>query len=560
MLVVPTSRIILLKNPIEIDYMNELTFGSKTAQYNYFHGLTKLECTNATYQRKEGVVRFPTDPTLVGTTYDDLIKYNYCMYQNTAWGNKWFYAYIKNITYENAGMSLIELETDVWQTWCFDTTFKKCFVEREHVNDDTIGLHTLPEGLDTGDFVINECDEFTRMDLVNTYIGVTRPQNGLPGSGNTGYYGQTMNNLYSGLTYFMFQDNVEAGKFIKGYDRTGHGDNIATVFVLPQALYNPSSLDTLTIKYDGDDTAATVETCQGKKVPDLSIPVEIIRKTISRNNTLNGYTPKNNKLFTGEFNYLYVTNNGGTDVKYNYEDFVSTPHFKIDGVITVGGSIKLMPTNYKKYDCWNITGRYSWSEYCYGISCAKYPTCSWNNDAYTNWLTQNATNFLVEDIKFGYSQWNPIPNEDNIQSAAKFNERGGEIAAATIGHYLDRMALKKSYSYVPVQAKGSLNAGDITLAEGAIGFWYYKMSIKYEYAKKIDDFFSMFGYKVNELKIPNITGRTYWNYVKTIGCNIIGDYPQQDLEKIKELFNNGITLWHDPTHFLDYTQNNTIVS
>ena len=56
-----------------------------------------------------------------------------------------------------------------------------------------------------------------------------------------------MNNLYSGLTYFVFQDNYEAGKFIKGYDRTGHGDNIATVFVLPKGLYDPSSLDTPTI-------------------------------------------------------------------------------------------------------------------------------------------------------------------------------------------------------------------------------------------------------------------------------------------------------------------------
>ena len=558
MLIVPTSRIILLKNPIEIDYMNELTFASKQAQYNYFYNLPKIECDNATYQRKDNVVRFPTDPTLEGITYDDLVEYNYCMYQNDKWSDKWFYAFVKSVTFDNPGMSYVEIETDVWQTWMFDITFKKSFIEREHVNDDTFGLHTLPEGLDTGEFIINECDEFTRMDLVNTYIGVTRPQNGLPGSGSTGYYGQTMNNLYSGLTYFIFNDNVEAGKFIKGYDRTGHGDNIATVFVLPQGLYNPT-METLTIKYDGDDTAATVETCQGKKVPDLTIPTEIIRKTIYKNSTLDGYTPKNNKLFTGEFNYLYVTNNGGTDVKYNYEDFVSDPHFKIDGVICVGGSIKLIPTNYKKYDSL-INQRYSWSEFNYGISCAKYPTCSWNNDAYTNWLTQNATNFLVEDIKFGYNQWNPLPNEENPTSIAQFTDRGGDIFHATVEHYLDRMALKKSYSFVPVQAKGNINSGDITLCEGAIGFWYFKMSVRYEYAKIIDDFFSMFGYKVNELKIPNVTGRTNWNYVKTLGCNIIGDIPQNDLEKIKNMFNKGVTMWHNPSTFLDYSQSNTIVT
>ncbi len=98
MLIAPTSKIILLKNPIEIDYMNELTFASKTAQYNYFHGLTKLECDNATYVRKDEVVRFPTDPSLNGVTYDDLIQYNYCMYQNDKWSNKWFYAFVKSVT------------------------------------------------------------------------------------------------------------------------------------------------------------------------------------------------------------------------------------------------------------------------------------------------------------------------------------------------------------------------------------------------------------------------------------------------------------------------------
>ena len=117
MLVVPTSRIILLKNPIEIDYMNELTFSNATAQYNYFYHLPKLECDNATYQRKDEVVRFPTDPDMNGVTYDDLIEYNYCMYQNDKWSDKCFYAFVKNVTFDNIGMSYIELETDVWQSW-----------------------------------------------------------------------------------------------------------------------------------------------------------------------------------------------------------------------------------------------------------------------------------------------------------------------------------------------------------------------------------------------------------------------------------------------------------
>ena len=54
-----------------------------------------------------------------------------------------------------------------------------------------------------------------------------------------------------------------------------------------------------------------------------------------------------------------------------------------------------------------------------------------------------------------------------------------------------------------------------------------------KYAKIIDKYFSMYGYKINDLKLPNISGRSNWNYVKTIGCNILGDIPQEDMEKIK---------------------------
>lgn len=82
------------------------------------------------------------------------------------------------------------------------------------------------------------------------------------------------------------------------------------------------------------------------------------------------------------------------------------------------------------------------------------------------------------------------------------------------------------------------------------------MSIKQEYAKIIDDFFTMFGYKVNTLKIPNLNSRSQWNYIKTNNCNILGEIPQEDLQKLKNMFNGGLTLWHNPNTFLDYSQEN----
>ena len=59
--------------------------------------------------------------------------------------------------------------------------------------------------------------------------------------------------------------------------------------------------------------------------------------------------------------------------------------------------------------------------------------------------------------------------------------------------------------------------------------------------------------------MPNITGRRYWNFVKTKQVNITGDIPQDDMNEIKSYFNTGITFWHDTTKYLDYSQNNAIV-
>ena len=78
-------------------------------------------------------------------------------------------------------------------------------------------------------------------------------------------------------------------------------------------------------------------------------------------------------------------------------------------------------------------------------------------------------------------------------------------------------------------------------------------------AKIIDGYFSMFGYKVNTLKVPNVAHRQNWWYTKTIGANIIGNVPNDYMTKIKEAYDNGITFWRTPANFLDYSKPNGIV-
>ena len=115
------------------------------------------------------------------------------------------------------------------------------------------------------------------------------------------------------------------------------------------------------------------------------------------------------------------------------------------------------------------------------------------------------------------------------------------------------------HSLIPDSVSGNVNCGDVNFTLGLTNLEFKRMSIKEEYARIIDNYFSMFGYKVNRVKVPNITGRSNWNYVKTIDCNFDGDIPQTDLNIIKTMFNNGVTLWHNPTTMYNYGNSNNIV-
>lgn len=539
MLVIPTSRIILLKNSIEIDYMNELTFSSREAQFNYFYNLPKLECDNATYQRKDEVVRFPTDPNMEGITYDDLIKYNYCMYQNDRWSNKWFYAFIKDVIFDNTGMSYIKLETDVWQTWCFDITFKNSFIEREHVNDDTIGIHTIPENLEMGELVTRDhAERFDDTSNFKVCFGVTEtPDENIPSGMN-----KNMNGVYGGLYYFVAETFADADKIIRMYDNNSKAGSIITIFMIPPTFCEFET-HTWTMTISGSSVTATLRYIDDSDEESLDLGVV----SLDIPSSIGTYTPKNNKLFTYPYTFVNATNNVGLVTPFRFEDttYINNQTNKkaimlwVEGCVTPGVSAKAIPMYYKNVQY----------NYFYSLAVGKFPVCSWITDTYINWLTQNGTNTVINAI----GSLTP-----SVVSAATGNVGGFTGTVTGIYNALHQFTLAQ---IAPDQAKGNINCGDINFSyQESGGLSLQLMTIKEEYAKIIDDYFSAYGYRVNTYKIPNIFGRTYWNYIKTIGCNIIGDIPQQDLEKIKEIFNNGVTMWHSPSHFLDYSQNNTIVT
>ena len=144
--VTPDTNLKLIKLDNELDSSNQLTFSNVQAQTTYFLGLTGLNVDYFTYQRKDSIIRYPAHIVTI-------LEYNYVMYQNEHYDSKYFYAFITDMKYINDSMTEITIKTDVFQTWQFDFEIKKSFVERETVADDTVGKHTIPEGLQYGEYI-----------------------------------------------------------------------------------------------------------------------------------------------------------------------------------------------------------------------------------------------------------------------------------------------------------------------------------------------------------------------------------------------------------------------
>ncbi len=84
------------------------------------------------------------------------------------------------------------------------------------------------------------------------------------------------------------------------------------------------------------------------------------------------------------------------------------------------------------------------------------------------------------------------------------------------------------------------------LINGDASVYLYRMGLTNEMYIRLGDYFALYGYKQNKIMdIKNIyRGRYYYNYIRTIGCNMKGSVPRKHIEKLKSIFNNGVTIWH----------------
>lgn len=568
MTISPSTDLYLLKLPFELNDENQLTFDSESDQSTYFLSLDKIGETDFTYQRRENSIRYPAH-------VDSIIQYNYVMYKNANYSNKWFYARILNMQYVNDGMTLIEIEEDAYQTWMFDITVDQCFVEREHVMDDTIGLHTIPEGIETGEYEIVDKKNIPlyesstpAQDWVICFC-VTRLLNNTAAIVGEGL---TVGGVFTSLHFFAVANVATAYLVIRAYEGNWDGsgitsDEIKNVYMIPRqavdAVENPTTW-TFPAPHDS-----------------ISIPVYPINDSVTtgpfqlqQGQTLSGdYTPQNNKLYCWPYSYAYFSNKVGDNLVVHWEDFptetigsgagastAKTITYKKALVPSSSLSAKLYFTKYKNYHEVESGGTtlYGTRMYEYGINFAKAPVCAWTTDYYLNWLTQNGVNQGLGIASTIAGGGLAIAGAALLGGPVGLALAGAAIGVATaVGNTIGAQA---QASATPDNANGDLSAGDVMFAYNKCAISLYYMSVRREYAYMIDQYFNAYGYKVNDLKTPNITGRLNWNYVKTIGSTVHGDIPQSSIDHLNSMFDKGITFWHHPQTFHQYWQPNDIIT
>ena len=521
------SKVYLLNTPLEDDMKNTLYFANASAQQSYMSNNVQRTYLDVSYQRDTSTFRCPAQ-------IDSIRNCNYIMFQNTAYSNKWFYGFIKSMTYVNDNFTDVVFEIDPIQTFMFDITVKPSFVEREHTNDDTVGSNTIPEDIELGEYISSGVQSAFVYNIVYCYyvVAVTKLFTGaLDPTPSTSPYVVDNACIPDGCYYVAFE-NIQAIKdFIKFYDNNSAKDAIVSVFVCPKKCF-PHTFD---------------NSPQGYKISVHPSMVFSEEETITKPaDTVGSYTPRNKKLLCYPFRYLQASNNAGQVTTYKWEDFsTSNPVFQMRFALASSGSGRIFPKNYKGLE----------NNYDEGINLGKLPVGSWQNDLYTNWMTQNAINI---PLSIGSGVADALIGVAGGVAAGK-PERAISGVTGGIQQIAGTVSQIYEHSLEPPQVSGNVCNGDVNFAYSMTGIYFKKICIKPEYCRIADDFLDMFGYATHRVKTPNSAHRQNWWYTKTIDCNITGNVPNDYMNQIKQAYNNGITFWRNPSNFLNYSVSNSIV-
>lgn len=417
------------------------------------------------------------------------------------------YAFVTNITYKNDNSFIVDYQIDNFTSFIYQMEKTRTgYVVREHTNNDAIGANKCDEGLDTGEY-LHKTKRLDMSQIPVVIVASTKSPTGENVSG--GYYG----GVYNGSKLYAYKSNQmnELQDFINTANTGGYIDAISNMFMVPEYA----------VKFNEETHEVTSPSEYGYMKIDAP-----------KNYYQDGYTPKNNKLFTYPYCYPTVINNQGGSLQLEYDLWTGTNemNFGIYATPAQGECVALYPLNY--IDTVNNIPNFTFT-----LGLGSFPSVSWQYDQYSNWLAQNQWQ-RAQSLIFGVAR--------GAVGMGMSESEGGFLMSAIgmLDSATSYIAQDHDKQVLPNITQNAGNYADINMAIGNKKYSVVHNYLHYQYAKRIDDYFTAFGYKTMELKQPNFYGRKNWNYLKLINYPIMGDIPNIAQQTIRALFDNGVTLWH----------------
>lgn len=517
MYISPNSTIKLLANcPLNNTYEHTIYFTNTTNQQKFFNSLVIRTFNQQTY------TRHTNNQIKLAVRADTILNANYMMFQNTYFGSKWFYAFVNSVEYVSNDVSLITYEIDVMQTYFFQYTLKQCYVEREHTSSDTIGSNTQPEPVDTGEYYRHVNYNYVNCNPTNALVTVTKYRPKSDDDTGEPAEGQYINGVYSGLGHYYIESI-----------NTTNGENAINTLLF---MYT---------KFGQEQNVISITQIPSQIKPNKSASVERFNTNISYG-SFDGYTPKNRKLYTYPYQFLSVSNQMGMTGEFPFENFAypTAITFNIYGTMLPTAEICAVPQNYLGLA----------QDFSSAINITDFPMCSWAGDSYKQYIALNKNSMLYNNIS------NAVSGIAGTATNALAGNYGGAASSVfgMINSVAGMTAQRNDAKNLPNHAHGQNSGNGILSGTSQFKIVFYRSHIKSEYARRIDDFFSRYGYATNQLKIPNRNVRPHWTYTKTKNCCITGSVPNDSAKQICNIYNNGITFWNNGNNVGNFSLDNSI--
>ena len=568
------TNIRLLSNvPFTNDYKNTRWFDTISLQTNYFTSKNIVHnMLDANFQRIEGASFIRVNKSI-----DQLWGTNYLMFQNAQYNNKWFYGFVTKIEYVQKNTTNVHFQIDVLQTWRFEMNFKPSFVSREHCKlwevDGSPVINTIDEGLNYGsDYDNVSIENYVPYNDIYYLVVVSKALM----HGTTNEIKASVNGMPQPLCYYIQpfrMDGTSPNAYLNGsYTLTpittmltamakldDAVNNIVSMYVTDYIGYSPaynSVSDVLTFdtdKFEGagfsDNVSGNIQTLYVKEIKSYTA------KAHDFGDKYNGYeSVSESKLLMHPYTVLILDDFKGNRVEFKNEYIdITNLNITVKGSLGTSNKVSYGIKHYLSSEILNINDK-------------EILTLE-------NALINNNPNdvSILSDYLSAYLQGNKNSLEHqktaaifNGATSAVGNVVGGVgsavngnpvgVASSVVGvtqglgsSVLKIQGIEKKKMDVNNTPPSMVKMGSNTAFDygnGYKGIYIIKKQVKPEYRKKLTDFFNMFGYKINEVKIPNFHTRQYWNYIETTSCTIIGNLNNEDLQELKSIFDSGITLWH----------------